>query len=392
MRGTVLEPGGRWLATIRRSPRALQAYERVRAVLDGRVPDRIPFRDNYWPEFRKRYLSERGLPRDTDLLRHFDHDFVVMVPVMGPWPSRVGDLGADSSGHALSRDDFGLVTAVVPGATNMPVQLDCAIKERADLDRLPFEDPASESRTAGIVRDLPAACARFCPVFKLGGPFSRTWRLRGLQRFLEDLALDEPFAREMVERMTDHLIAVGRAAVERTDFPRVQLHVADDFAYRNAPLISPAVYERVFLPSLKKLVGAFHSLGFKISYESEGNVWPMLELLDEAGVDGLAHMEPRAGMRIERIRGRFGNRFFFLGNVCNVEVLPSGDRQTIAREVCRVLSGATDGRYMGLSAHSIGADVSPDAYDHFWGLMNRFGRYPMDLAALRQEVEAMEAR
>ena len=375
----------RHMATIRAHPRAQTAWERVRAVLDGRLPDRVPFFDNYWPQFRDRYLAERGLPPDTDLRERFDHDFVLMAPVMGPWPSKAGPLGRDSRGHTLTRDDFGLVTADMPGAMSMSVQVDCAVKELRDLDRLPFEDPAGEARTAKLAAELPEVCARYCPVFKLGGPFSRTWRLRGIQQFLEDLAADEPFAREMVERMTDHLIAVGRTAVERTDVPRIQLHVADDFAARNAPLFSPAVYERVFLPNLKKLVAAFHALGFRVSYESEGNTWPMLDLLDEAGIDGLAYMEPRAGMRIERIRERFGDRFFFLGNVCNVRVLPGGDRACIAREVRRVLSCSQQGGYMGLSAHSVGPDVSPDAYDYFWGLMDRFGRYPMDLGGLREE-------
>ncbi len=382
------EPAGTPIAALRCHPRALLAYGRMMAVLDRRTPDRLPFFDNYWPDFREKYLAARGLPPSTDLRERFDHDYYMLVPVMGPWPSRIGQLGTDSAGHVLSRDDFGLVTAVAPGPTTMSVQLEWAIKERADLDRQSFEDPAAEERTAQIVRDLPAVCRRFCPVLKLGGPFSRTWRLRGLQQFLMDLALDEPFAAEMVARITDHLIAVGRAAVGRTDFPRVQLHVADDFAARKAPLISPGAYERVFLPNLKKLVDAFHALGFKISYESEGNVWPMLELLDEAGVDGLAHMEPRAGMLIGRIRERFGDRFFFLGNVCNTMVLPSGDRKAIAREVLRVLSAVPDGRYMALSAHSIGADVSPDAYDYFWGLMDRFGRFPMDLEPLQRECEA----
>ena len=92
-------------------------------------------------------------------------------------------------------------------------------------------------------------------------------------------------------------------------------------------------------------------------------------------------------MRIERVRERFGGRFFVLGNVCNVQVLPSGDRQRIAREVHRVLSSATEGGCMGLSAHSIGSDVSPDAYDYFWGLMARFARYPMDLGPLAAEAE-----
>ncbi len=112
----------------------------------------------------------------------------------------------------------------------------------------------------------------------------------------------------------------------------------------------------------------------------------MLEFLDEAGVDVLAYMEPRAGMRIERIREHWGDRFAIMGNVCNVDVLPSGDRAMIAREVHRVLSAAADGGYMGLSAHSIGTDISSDAYEYFWGLMNRFARYPMDLGALEAEA------
>jgi hypothetical protein len=373
------------LATLRSHPRALKALERVRAVLTGRLPDRIPFFDNYWPQFRARYLAERGLPADADLCERFDHDFVIMAPLMGPWPSLACELGRDGAGRVLRRDDFGLVTADLAGPMAMPVQLECAIKEPGDLDRLPFEDAAAEPRWAEIARELPQVCTRYCPVFKLGGPFSRSWRLRGLQRFLEDLAGDEAFARELIERMTDHLIAVGRAAVEAMDFPRVQFHIADDFASCKAPLFSPATYERVFLPNLKRLVAAFHALGFKVSYESEGNVWPMLDLLDEAGVDGLTYMEPRAGMRIERIRERFGGRFFVMGNVCNVRVLPGGDRAHIAREVHRVLSAASQGGYMGLSAHSVGSDVSPAAYDYFWGLMARFGRYPMDLGALAAE-------
>jgi uroporphyrinogen decarboxylase len=222
-------------------------------------------------------------------------------------------------------------------------------------------------------------------VLKLGGPFSRTWRLRGLQRFLEDVAEDEPFARLMTDRMTDHLVVVGTAAVERLDWPRVQLHIADDFASTFSPLMSPAAYARVFLPNLRRMVDAFHRLGFRVSYESEGNIIPMLGLLDEAGVDGLAHMEPRAGMEIGGIRKRFGSRFFVMGNVCNTRVLPSNDRKAIAREVRRVLGAAVDGGYLGLSAHSIGPDVSSDAYDWFFALMDRYGRYPIRLGELERE-------
>jgi len=369
-------------ATLLSTPRARLAVARVRAVLDGRRPDRIPFCDSYWPEFRTRYLQDRGLPPNTSLPTHFDHDLQEMAPTMGPWPSDRADLGTDREGHRLQRDDFGLVTRTCPGPTTMSQQIDCKIKRIADLDRFPFEDAAATERFSGLRQALPEVCSRVCPVLKSGGPFSRSWRLRGLQQFLLDLAADPPFAAEIVRRVTDHLIAVTLAAARSLDFPRVLVHIADDFAATRGPLLSPKAYEDILLPNLKRMVDAFHGEGFRVSYESEGNVSPMLDLLDDAGVDGLVNMEPRAGMFLEHIRERFADRFFVWGNVCNVNVLPSGNPAAIRAEVQRVLAAASDGRYMGLSAHSIGPDVSSDAYDLFWNLMDRFGRYPIDLAGL----------
>ncbi|MDP7292069.1 MAG: hypothetical protein QF497_07555, partial [Verrucomicrobiota bacterium] len=81
------------LATIHENPRALEGCTRVCAVLNGQMPDRVPFHDNYWPDFRERYLAEKGLPPDTDFREHFDHDFVVLAPIMGPWPSGMGETG-----------------------------------------------------------------------------------------------------------------------------------------------------------------------------------------------------------------------------------------------------------------------------------------------------------
>ena len=63
-------------------------------------------------------------------------------------------------------------------------------------------------------------------------------------------------------------------------------------------------------------------------------------------------------------------------------------RAKIAAEVHRVLSSSTDGHYMGLSAHSIGTDVSSDTYDYFFGLMKRYARYPFDLEGLEREIAA----
>ena len=368
-------------------PRAKRACDRVRAVIDGTTPDRIPFFDSYWPAFESRYRSDRNLAAGLPLSEHFDHDYVILAPTMGPWPSEEREIGRDSKGNVLSRDEYGLVSASIPERTGVPEYVDHRIKEHRDLDRFPFEDPSDPERYKELERRLPSICERYCPIFKLGGPFSRSWRLRGLSRFLMDMAEDAVFAKEIVDRITAHLIAVGIATVDRLEWPFKMLHIADDFASTAAPLFSPDFYARIILPNIRKMVDAFHERGFKVSFESEGNVAPMLELLNESGVDGLAHMEPRAGILAGDIFDRFGRRFFIKGNVCNVLVLPSGDRGRIASEVYRVLSTCAEGGYMRLSAHSISPDVSSDSYDYFFALMDRFGRYPIDLGALREEIE-----
>lgn len=107
------------LATIRRHRRALEAYERVRAVLDGRLPDRVPFFDNYWPQFRTRYLAERGLPPDTDLRTHFDHDLVLkrlnlrQTAVSGPGLEHLNGL------RALEELDLAGMTARDAGSAHL---------------------------------------------------------------------------------------------------------------------------------------------------------------------------------------------------------------------------------------------------------------------------------
>ena len=89
---------------------------------------------------------------------------------MGPWPSEARELELGSDGLVISRDDFGLVTRSHPTTQAMPQHLDCRIRIRGDLERLPFEDPADPSRSVLLEQELRTTCSRFCPVLKLGGP------------------------------------------------------------------------------------------------------------------------------------------------------------------------------------------------------------------------------
>ncbi|GAH18506.1 unnamed protein product, partial [marine sediment metagenome] len=52
---------------------------------------------------------------------------------------------------------------------------------------------------------------RYAIFSKVGGPYSRTSRLRGTEQFMMDIAEDPQYVRALVEKVTYHLTQVGLA-------------------------------------------------------------------------------------------------------------------------------------------------------------------------------------
>jgi len=253
------------------------------------------------------------------------------------------------------------------------------LKRRSDLDRAEAFDPAGlDARYAGIPEWVRKVTAKgFCVIAKSGGPWSRTLRLRGLEPFLIDIVEDPPFARELLRRQTDLLIATTLESIRRGRHPQTFGWIADDCAYRTAPLFSPAVYQRLIQPELARLVEAFHSTGRPVAFESEGRTEPLLDLVIDAGVDALANLEPRAGMDVVALRERYGHRLAFIGTMCNTVILPRGTPETVRTETLRTLKAAVGGGLIAGSAHSIGPDVPVANYEAFVHTLRAHGVYPL---------------
>jgi len=54
------------------------------------------------------------------------------------------------------------------------------------------------------------------------------------------------------------------------------------------------------LPYLKRCVGVAKRLSVPFVKHTDGNVWRILDLLVEAGIDALHPIEPAAGMKIKK--------------------------------------------------------------------------------------------
>ncbi len=338
----------------------MTSQERVLTACDFRRPDRIPRFENFWqyPEAWQQRLGDRA--RLTDV--------VIWYPDETPFPSRARQLG-EEQGYVIEADAWGRVIRRCPGAFFVET-LRAAITEPADLDRLQFDPPQLASRyltgkmdpsvTYANEEEMRQALtedkARHCVFGKTGGPYLRSTYLRGEAEFLTDIAADPPLARAIAGRMAEHLIAVGLEQLRRWDLYDTGLWIYDDMAGNHGPMFSPQQFEQIFLPSYRRMIRAYKVAGAKYVFlHSDGDIRCLLEMLVDAGIDGINPLERRAQMDPVALRRQFP-QLVLTGGMCNTKTLVSGTPAEIAAEARQLIDLGRDGGLV-IGSHSVSPEI-----------------------------------
>ena len=112
-----------------------------------------------------------------------------------------------------------------------------------------------------------------------------------------------------------------------------------DFCSNQGPAISPLAFRDIVLPALSLIVEETHKNGMGYFYTSDGNFWPVAEMMfNDAGVDGWMETDRSAGMDLRALRTRFP-RATIQGNI-RVQVLHIGSKDEVTREVMDCLEAA----------------------------------------------------
>ena len=347
--------------------------QRVLAALAHQRPDRIPAFDGFWPETARSYREAFGIPKEQSLEDYFGIDIAIIVPDEAAFFSKARVV-EERAEDVIRVDGWGrTVRALKSGYFSET--LDVALKRPADLDRLAFDPPEADARYANCLRSLDANKARYCCFTKTGGPFLRTCFLRGEEDFLMDIAGDPAFAKALADRTADHLTAIGLESLRRFDLYHTGVWIFDDMCNNAQPMFSPRSFEQVFLPGYRRMVAAWKRAGARfVVVHSDGNLTPLLDMLIDAGVDGINPVEPKAGMDLAELKAHYGRHLAFIGGMCNAHVLPSGDREAVRRDTLRILEAGRDGG-VAIGAHSIGPDIAPETYRLYHNLIQEHGQY-----------------
>ena len=343
--------------------------ERVLAALEFREADHVPrFWDAFWPEFRVEW--GRWFP-GIDPMRHFGNDIQVVVADETPWPTSAGVI-RETKYERIIRNGWGQIQRTRSGA-QMSELLEVGIPERVDPDTIRFDDPLMDTRYEGrFDTALRDDLFLFC---KTGGPYKRSSFLRGEEQLWIDIKDDAGWVCAFVDRVTDHMIAVGVESIRRWQMQDTGIQINDDVAANWGPFIGPETYERLFLPPLRRMVRAYRDAGARfVMHHADGNVLSLLDMWIDAGIDVINPVEYRSGMDAVKIREQYGEKLTLIGGLDNCDILPRGDRAEVRDHILHLLEAGRGGGYV-LGPHSIGPDIAVDTMVYVLELLEEHGGY-----------------
>lgn len=210
------------------------------------------------------------------------------------------------------------------------------------------------------------------------GPFRESWTFLGsMEKLLYQYMKKPSFVKDLARLATDYILEVVDMAI---DLGADVIALDGDLAFSQTTLMSPDQYMEYVFPFHREITDLVHKRGKLIVKHSDGNMWPILEMVAEAGFDGFHPVQPQC-MDIADVKRRFGDRLCILGNIDCMHLLPFGTEEEVAASVRETIAAAAPGGgYIISSSNSIHPGVKPENYIAMVKAAREYGVYPIELA------------
>ncbi len=386
---------------------SMNARERLRAALDHREPDRIPFDlgsvqvTGIHAVAYRNLRAALGLPEiepvlcdSIQQLARPDNDLIerLSVDVRGLFPrnSHNWNVREEPAGDVWRYHDEWGITHQRPRPDGLyysivQVPLDQPDLTPAAIQAHPWPDMADPERIAGL-RELALGYRAngYAVVLKdpFAGIFEMAQRIVGMQKLLIMMAMDAALAGVLFDRLLELKLAFWEMALPRLGDLVDVVTYADDYGTQQSQLISPAMFRQQLKPRIQTLFARIKQLAphTKQFFHSCGNVRPLIPDYIEIGTDILNPVHVRAtGMEPAALKRDFGRDLVFWGGgVDTQDVLPHGTPQTVRDDVRRNIEAlAPGGGFVFTSVHNIQPDVPPENIVAMWEALQEYGVYPL---------------
>lgn len=363
----------------------MTARQRTIKAINFEEPDRIPIDNWMVPEIKQRCMEYWGCENEEELLAFLGVDVR-------------DNYGASYVGQEFKKyadgtvdDLWGVRRKVVTygkGTSHegtfkevswSPLEHMKTVEEINTYTRWPTPDWWDYSK---VKQD----CAKWHPqyfVLNKGDRLDRTAQLkpmmymRGIQQTFIDLAANP----KIVECIRDHIInyfvnynpKVFEAGAEEMDM----FMMGDDMGGQQGSLVGPEMWKRYFADGFRKYCDIAHKYGLKVMYHTCGDVYALIPLMIENGLDCLQSIQPTAtNMDIKRLKKEFGKHLSFQGGMDIQQVLPLGTREDVKKMVKYAADNAkSGGGYIFGTSHNIQADTAIENVAALFEAYHEYGVY-----------------
>ncbi len=325
---------------------AMTSVERVRTVLEKRKPDRVPILE-FVVDLR---VARAAMPDCRDAADFMDRAGFDGV-CCGAQFTKVHEF---PDGRYL--DEWGVTYLAGPEIVAHP--LDGPIRTLADAKSYRPPNPDVSHRLGTLEELVHRYKGRRAICFHHRAAFMWSAYLMGMDNILADFLL-EP---EKVEIVLDKVLKANIAVIRRAIRAGAEIiTLGDDYAHNLSPMMSPDVFSHFLLPCLKKMVDAIHEEGALCIKHSDGNIYPLLEMIVSAGPDGINPIEPAAGMDLKTVKRLVGDRVCLVGNIDCARLLPFGTPAQVRDAVRQAITDAgAGGGFILSSSNSIHSSCRPE--------------------------------
>lgn len=353
----------------------MTSQERIKIVLGGGVPDRVPLCETgFWPQTIERWKKE-GLP-EGDPLDYFKMDHISGISYDGTFrlPGKVLEETAE---YRIETDGYGRTFKAWKNENYSPPQyMDHLFKERGQWEELKKKLTPSKDR---IQKDLKA---QYENLRKRGdlvflSPDEPCWfvlnRTMGFENGLSKMVEEPDLIRDIINTHTDFILEMCNIFLSEGMKPDA-IWLYSDLCYKNGMLFSPKVYRDLVMPAHKKIKQFCLENNLFWIYHCDGNIKELLPLLIESGINAIQPLEARQGNDVRIYKKQYSNKVTFFGNI-SADVL-SLDKERIREEVeSKVTAAMKGGGYIFHSDHSVPPTVSLENYKYAVELAKDVGKY-----------------
>jgi len=253
-----------------------------------------------------------------------------------------------------------------------------------DLKSYPWPDPKDPGYLEGVVERARQLYEEneyaIVGEFAWESWFERAWKLRGMEHFYLDMALDREFVHAVLDKTVElHLSYLENLLNACGNYIDVVIQ-GGDLAGQETTLMSPSDYREFIKPRQAKVIKHIKELtSAKVFWHSCGAVESIIEDFIEVGIDILNPVQVRAkGMEAERLKEKYSGRIVFWGGVDSQRVLPAGTQKDVEKEVKHIIRAMGSGGGLVICAvHNIQADVPEKNVLSLYKAVDKWGKYPI---------------